>query len=366
MVEICSGIGVSSINLKWKIRPILAVELDPQRCEIYKQLHQHEYSLKILNGDISDPITKAEVIHSINTKHISIAVISTPCTGFSLLGKNKNNEDYLIDRRNYLTFHVLSIIEACSTELNYILIENVIPYATAKFPWNGQFLTITDILKIKFQNTYHIDCQIIDMSLYNVRSSRKRTIIRLWKKGLSWELPHPKKPISLLESIDFLPPIEANQESPIYPLHKAPRLSENIINSLRHTPSGCCAFDNPPEFQPKRADGTLIKAFRSTYCRSSPDKPASTITSGHRGSNCYHYGRLLENGEYSDARNFTILELLIISGIINPDDIKDPNNIPPKARNIIEIFGMHSEVFMRKAIADGIPASFLPTIFKKI
>ena len=107
------------------------------------------------------------------------------------------------------------------------------------------------------------------------------------------------------------------------------------------------------KYFPQKADGTRISAHENQYRRHSWDKPCRTITQNNGVISslcCVHpgYEYTASNGEvlYSDARVFSIYELLIVSSL--PTDW----NIPEWA----------NETLIRNVIGEGIP----PLLVKKI
>lgn len=366
-IEIFAGAGIGTINLTpGKIRIVGMNEIDKKRCSLYERLHQYNgYGINIINGDIRETCIKREIIRLIYRRNISLAIITPPCTGFSSLGKNKKTDDYTRDSRNFLIFHALEIVDETLDLLDYILIENVPQFGKAEFCFDGKKVSFEQLLKTKYGIKYDVFADVYNAKNYNTPQNRERYIIRMCRKGLSWKLPNPKNEISLKDTIGFLPALEPGERSTYYPLHYAPSLHAGIYEALRHTPSGMSAMKNPV-YYPKGRNGERIKGFISTYKRASWDKSGPTITSGVRGSNCFHPGRILQDGTFSDPRNFSLLELLLISSIIKPSDIQNPDNISEKADRIIKIFSDYSEIFLRCCIADGIPSEFLKALFRYI
>ena len=82
---------------------------------------------------------------------------------------------------------------------------------------------------------------------------------------------------------------------------------------MRHTATGCSAFDNPLEYRPTKKDGTPKEYCRSAYRRPKWNDAFPCIlreSDGMGGMITCHPGRLQEDGTYSDARAYTVLELL--------------------------------------------------------
>lgn len=122
----------------------------------------------------------------------------------------------------------------------------------------------------------------------------------------------------LWQVIGNLPSIEAGQSSSLK-WHFAPALTPEEVEVLKHTPTGCSAQDNPEKYKPVRVDGTRSKAaFKASFCRNSWGAPAATVMQHNDNIGSYttlHPGRPLSDGTWSDARVFSILELLYITGL---------------------------------------------------
>jgi DNA (cytosine-5)-methyltransferase 1 len=121
---------------------------------------------------------------------------------------------------------------------------------------------------------------------------------------------------------------------------------------MTYTPSGTSAIYNEKHF-PQKPDGTRISAHENQYRRHNWDKPCRTITQNNGVISslcCVHPGTpfVNKNGEtvYSDARVFSIYELLIVSSL--PKDWPIPD--------------WATETFIRNVIGEGIP----PLLVKKI
>lgn len=104
---------------------------------------------------------------------------------------------------------------------------------------------------------------------------------------------------------------------------------------------------------PKKADGTKVKGFTSSYRRIKWDEPSPAITvrndciSSQRN---VHPGRKLPDGTYSDARVLTPLELMIIDSL--PKDWNVPDDTP--------------ELLIRQVIGDSIPPLMVKRLIEEI
>ena len=219
------------------------------------------------------------------------------------------------------------------------------------YPYKGELLSIKEIIEKIYGRKYTIELKVLDAKDYGVPQTRPRSIIKMYRKGLKWKDPTPKKEITLKESIGHLPSLEPGEKSKIK-WHNSNSPNERIIESLRHTPTGKSALVNE-RYYPKKENGERITGFHNTYKRMSWDSPshARTTYSGSVSShNNVHPGKKLKNGLYSDPRVLTLLETFIVSSI--PNDVDIPEE--------------YSETFIRTVIGEGIPPLFLKEILLPI
>lgn len=334
------GIGETYLN-NIGIHTMVANELLPDRARI----HQYRFpDTKMIQGDIKEK--KAELIKAAQENEVKLLIATPPCQGMSQLGQRRYHED----ERNYLIFDVLEIIDAL--DFDYIFIENVPQFLNMYYPFKGDVLKIEEILNRKYSDKYEIIAGIYNAADYGVPQRRKRTIIRMFKKGLKWAEPQKvEKYITLREAIGHLPSIEAEEKSGIK-YHDGPKCSPRHIEILKHTPSGQSAHDNPV-YYPKKENGDRIKGYHNTYKRLDWDSVCPTRTMNSHsvsGSNNCHPGKLLPDGTYSDARTLSLLELLIVSSL--PEDIDLPDWV--------------SEKQIREIIGEGVPPMMSKAFLKEI
>ncbi len=342
-LSLFSSAGIAEVYLKdCKINILVANELLPKRAKLHEWLYP---DCKMFCGDITD----IKIFNSIKNytikKKCDFLIATPPCQGMSSLGK----KDYSHDKRNYLVFYIMDMIDACN--FNYILIENVPKFLKLYFPYKGKLKLLVDILKEKYSSKYIIDSFVLNAKDYGVPQSRPRGFIRIWKKGLSWGLPIKQKEITLRQAIGNLPSLEPGQDSGIK-WHFAKWANDREIIAMRHTKEGQSALRNPIYF-PKKANGEPIKGFHNTYTRMKWDEPcpARAMNNGNIGGhNNVHPGHPLPNGTQSDARVLTLRELFIVSSL--PPDW----NLPDWC----------TDNFVRQVIGEAIPPKFSFNILNKI
>lgn len=265
-----------------------------------------------------------------------------------MIGKNKSNDQMLADKRNYLIFHSFDIID--EVDPSFVLIENVSRFFKIKFKIDDKFYSIEEIVRNKYGEKYNIDCSIFDASDYGVPQHRERAIIRMWKKGYSWDNPEKQRKITLREAIGDLPSLESGEKSNIKNHYARVHTAQHIL-VMKHTPTGHSAFENPIFYPKNEITGERLKGYAATYKRMDWDKPAPTITMRNdciSSQSNVHPGRLLDDGTYSDARVLSIRELFILSSL-NPD-----LNLPPFA----------SDIQIRHMIGEAVPPKLISEILK--
>ncbi|RAZ52571.1 DNA (cytosine-5-)-methyltransferase [Campylobacter hyointestinalis] len=344
-VSLFSSAGIAEYYLKSSnIEICVANELIEERAKLYKAQYPHA---KMICGDILDDEVFNEIIKNSPNK-VEFLLASPPCQGMSVAGKNRNNDEMLNDKRNFLVFRVIEFIKIKKPD--FILIENVPNFLKLEFSFNNKMLKIEQILKELFCE-YEIRADIYDAADYGVAQFRKRAIIKMYKKGLKWGEPSKEKYISIKKAIGNLPSLEANEKSNIK-WHFARNHSKMHIECMTHTASGKSAFENK-KFYPISKNGKKIKAYNTTYRRMKWDEPAPTITMRNDAISSQqnvHPGRKKPDGTYSDARVLTPLELMILSSL--PKNWAIPDDTP--------------ELLIRKCLGECIPPLLIQKITQKI
>lgn len=335
-----AGIGETYLN-ECNIDICVANELIPRRAELYRKIYP---SSNMICGDIMDDDVFDSILNA--AKDIDFLIASPPCQGMSIAGKNRNQKDMSTDGRNYLierVFQAISILKP-----SFVIIENVPSLLKFKLPFNGNELTVLEILQELFGEEYIIEGKVLNSADYGVPQVRLRAIIKLHKRGLTWDWPKTDAHhITVREAIGDLPSLEAGEKSNIK-WHFARKHSPSHIAWMAHTPTGCTAFDNEKYF-PQKEDGTRIKGYGSSYRRIKWDEPCPTITIRNDAISSQrnvHPGRLLKDGTYSDARVLTPYELMVLNSL--PVDWNIPDDTP--------------EILIRQVIGESIP----PLLIKRL
>ena len=339
--------GIGEMRLSKYIDFKLANELLAVRAKAHKFWHPNT---EMLCGDITDDRIKESIISTALKENVDFVLATPPCQGVSLIGKNKRNDQFIKDERNYLIFHALEIVDKVSPSV--VVIENVDRFLKLFFPYKGEMKNIDSILRDRYGSRYSIDVQVYNAADYGVPQSRRRVIIVMCKDGVTFSRPKViSKQITVREAIGNLPSLESGESSTIKN-HNARKHTAEHIEYMRHTPTGKSAFQNAV-YYPKHKDGRRITGYPYTYKRIDWDKPSPTITMRSDAistTHTVHPGRDLGNGIFSDARVLTMRELFILSSM-NPD-LDLPDGI--------------SESQVRYMIGEAVPPLLLEVICKNI
>ena len=341
-VSLFANVGIAETYIKKQgIQIAVANELMKNRAEFHAQMHPE---CQMIQGDITSDATFEAVAEVAKQEQCDFLIATPPCQGMSLAGKM--HED---DPRNSLIKYVIKLAQ--ELEPTNILIENVPKVLNTYLVHKGKKLKITDFIKNELEPLgYIINPVVVDASDYGTPQSRKRAIF-LISKLRKWELPLKQEKITVREMIEHLPTLESGGTSAIK-YHNAKTHNERHISFLKQTPTGKTALHNKVHY-PKKADGTRIKGYDTTYKRIEWDKPAPTITMANgsvSSQNNVHPGRKLEDGTYSDARVLTLKEIFILTGL--PDDWTPPE--------------WASENLIRQVIGEGVPPKLIESLLSSM
>lgn len=369
-VSLFANVGVAETYLsEVGIDVVVANEINPIRAKFYSHLYP---KTNMIIGDITNDEIQGKIIESCNDNNVDFLIATPPCQGMSLAGKMDP-----LDPRNQLTYYAIKIILAIKPK--YVLLENVPQLLKTKIRINDEELLIPEYIHKELDKYYNFAEQsLVSAKDYDVPQMRKRNIFLLSRKDMkyTWQMPKPKKIITLKDAIYNLPSVdpilkEGYEETiKLFPnfekkkeealkvskFHHPPKHAKKHVIAMMHTPSGCTAFDNV-EYYPKKDNGKRVNGHYNTYRRLDWDKPCRTITqnSGVISSLCcVHPGReyISIGGEklYSDPRCLTIYELFIVSSL--PKDW----NVPDWA----------DDKLIREVIGEGIPPMLIKNIVSNL
>lgn len=373
-LSLFSSVGIAETYLqKHGITIKVANELLHNRV----MFHQHLYPYcDVVEGDINDENIYSLIVKKSKENKCNFIIATPPCQGMSTVGKKLKD-----DPRNRLIIPVVKMIKEIQPKFAFI--ENVPELLYTKILIEEEWISILDYIEKELKDMYVFnDNKIINAMHYGIPQSRERCVILLAHKetGVKWEFPEPSPNIiTLRDSIGDLPPLDPDvtdisheKRNLLFPeyeskkkeamivskWHYPPRHKLRHVVAMQHTPEGKSAWENEI-YYPTLKDGTKSKGYKNTYKRQWWDKPAYTVTkyTSRIGSQENgHPGRVIvasddeETRLFSDARVFSIYELMIVSGL--PVDW----NIPDWA----------SSNLIREAIGEGVPPKLVEVAIKKI
>lgn len=371
VLSLFSNIGVAEAYLEdIGVDVVVANELIPRRAALYSKIYP---KTNMICGDITLDSTMQSLISESKAYGVNLIMATPPCQGMSTVGKQEED-----DVRNSLFIPVLKLVLELKPQ--YVFFENVPMLLQTMVSVDGTKMYITDYIKNVLGELYHISINRIDTSNFSVPQTRERAIILMSRKDMPylWEIPEKDaKKVTMRDAIGHLPSIDPfvrdvsreqlltmfpefekreAQALAISPWNFPPVHIQRQVEIMRHTPTGCTAFDNDIKFRPVKANGAFVKGFKNTYKRQEWDIPAYTVTMDNRkisSQNNVHPGRLIGNDDdgnpiYSDARALTIYELMKIMSL--PDGWNLPLNTQP--------------AFLRSVIGEGIPPLFVKKTFE--
>ena len=372
VLSLFSSGGVAEAHLEdLGIEILIANEIKKDRCKFYKHLYP---KTEMIEGDITNNLIKKRIIDQSFKKKINCIIATPPCQGMSIAG-NMNK----LDPRNQLITYGIELIKKIKPK--YLMLENVPLQLTTKIEHKGKIVLIPDFIQEQLKDLYNFNNNFLVKTMdYGIPQMRKRNIFLLVRKDLNffWNFPKPKNKIqNLKDALKNVPSIDpllregAEETFKMFPefekkrkiglktskWHYPPTHAKRHVEWMMKTPSGKTAFDNKYYF-PQKENGKKISGHYNHYRRHSWDKPSRSLTQNNgviSSLACVHPGYCIIEGNekkriYSDARCFSIYELLIISSLpLNW-------NIPKWAK----------ENDIRKIIGEGIPSLLVKYIFEEL
>lgn len=349
---------------------VLANELIYERALFYSEVYPHT---EMICGDITDDNVRASIINKAIEQKVDFIIATPPCQGMSKLGSMSPN-----DVRNQLVYYAVDVIKKVKPK--FILLENVPQALITKIEVDGKVMLIPDYLRQELGDLYNInEDQRVKAMDHGVPQMRPRCIFLFARKDtkIVWDFPAiQEKVVTLKEALKNIPSLdpllrEGYEETiKMFPdfeqkkaqglavskWHYPPTHSKRHVEWMMHTPSGTSAIYNEL-YYPQKKDGSRISAHENQYRRHSWDKPCRTITQNNGVISslcCVHPGYPIEQSDnetlYSDARVFSIYELLIVSSL--PTDWP----IPSWAK----------ENLIRNVIGEGIPPLLVKNIMLEL
>lgn len=187
-VDLFAGAGGIMIGMKNAgLKPLLCADFDKS----VAITHERNYpEIPFVQGDLSDPNVKKEVLKKIGKQKVDLVVGGPPCQGFSVFGKRRfvNTKGHLAkdDLRNKLVFTFMDYVNELKPK--WFLMENV-PGLISMDGGNVLKALLAESKKMGY-NT--LEYRVINTADYGVPQKRKRFILIGNKTGQMIPFPKPK------------------------------------------------------------------------------------------------------------------------------------------------------------------------------
>lgn len=312
-------------------KPTVACEIVPNRAKFYQEMHP---GVHMVAKSIADVDAKTEVIKWCKKTHTDLIVFTLACQGSSTMS-GKTADEKSADPRNYLFMDALDVVKAIKPK--WVICENVVQYYNVRI--GDQ--TSEQIMRARLEKAgYSVAFYTLNAADYGTPQARMRRYMLAYRGNKTWDVSAPTTPkhLTVRNAIGHLETLEPGQESKTDRLHKAPNVRDNLVNVIKHIPSGGKLSDNPAPYNVAyKMDGVtpVSYKFAGVFQRADWDKPAHTILTGS-GSTMAQFG--LHPGHcvgqdkdglaiYDNCRPFTIRELILLTGLPETFDFpKDMSN----------------------------------------
>ena len=367
------GVGTSLLEKNTNIKIVVANEKDPRRGKAHRRLYP---DCETIIGAIDEPNTFDKIIEANKRHGAKLLLASPPCQEASLQNNSKNKGT---THRAALFEDTLNVVR--SVDYDYVFIENVPQWLGSRPAAALSILgdkTIGEYIIEELETLgYNVTVGIVSAADYETAEDRERAIILACKKELGcWNFPkkHKFRP-TVFEAIGLMKSLEAGDIDPDNKWHYGLPLSEHEIEFLKHTPTGCSAWDNIVMYQPKNKSGSNSGAlFQRGFSRMNPAAPSPTITSDSGqigGLATIHFGRPLSDGTYSDSRVLSIAEILAIIGC--EADFLEPLNAPKSNEDDFDSLTWENnmlikpdEHFVREVLGEHVCPKFMLNIMSTL
>ena len=274
VVDFFSGCGGTSAGLRAAgMEIILGLDNNRDAAQTFKTNFPEA---AFVEADICHLSTEALEPYLENTEHPLLFSGCAPCQPFSKQNTTWKRDDDQLS----LLFEFFRFVEYYLP--HFVFVENVprLGQTIAK----GKRKMIVTFIKFLESLGYQVSDDILRAQDYGVPQRRKRLVL-IASRGQRIELPHrthgPGTPhadySAVWDWIGDLPEIEAGEEHPIVPNHRAARLSELNLQRIQATPVGGGRRDWPQELH-LECHSKDYRGHTDVYGRMHKDRPASGLT----------------------------------------------------------------------------------------
>lgn len=190
-----------------------------------------------------------------------------------------------------------------------------------------------DFVRLLRDEGYEVWADTVKCERYGLPQNRRRHVLLASKLGpIALIPPTHDTPVSVREIIGNLPPLEAGQQNPVDPLHRAATLSDLNLQRIRHSVPGGSWNDWPEALRADCHRKQSGKTFSSVYGRMKWEEPSPTMT-----TLCYGFG----NGRFGHPeqdRAITLREAAMLQSF--PKDYHFvPENSPVLFKQVGRMIG---------------------------
>jgi len=274
-----------------------------------KHAYEHNMGASFYQRDVAS-LSAADLENVFLPNKKRVLVGCAPCQPFSTY--NPNNED---PKWNLVNSFSRIIVD---TLPDIVSMENV--PQLKKFS-NGKMFK--NFVKTLEDNGYNVDYDILYCPDYGLAQTRSRLVLLASRLGPIY-LPkktHKGAHRDVRSEIGDLPKLEAGQEHPDDPMHKAPALSELNMKRIQASKPGGTWRDWPKDIVAECHTRDKGKNYSSVYGRMSWDAPSPTITTQFFG---FGNGRF---GHPEQDRALSLREGAMLQGF--PENYQF---VPPKSK----------------------------------
>lgn len=254
---------------------------------------------------------------------ITVLCSCAPCTGFSRTNPENHLKD---DPRNALVPRSALFVKEFSPDI--FLMEN------ARELLQGNQTHHFEDLRRRLREDYRVRGWIHMLNQFGLPQKRERAMVIAVRKDSDLEIHSledlwrghtvREEATHVRNAISHLPPIEAGEKHPEYPMHRAPSMTKNVRKRMNYIPrdggSWTDLSDEPKSWKyltksmRRKIENDNLGSFPDVYGRMAWDEPAPTIK-----RECSHIG----NGRYShpeQTRLCSPLEMALLQGF--PEDYR--------------------------------------------
>ena len=273
--------------------------------------YQRNIGITPMDADLAI-LSPTELRRSLGLKRgeLDVLISCAPCTGFSQKNARNHSED---DPRNGLVPRTAEFVEELQPE--FLVMENVKELLTGNQSHHFR------LLKQRLEKSgYSLWAEVHDLSEYGLPQKRRRALLLARRSNSIIGLPPSRQRArTVRETIGHLPPIQAGEEHPSDPMHRAPSMTGRVLDRIKSIPKDGGSWAdimNDPTISRDRREYLLIPSmfrarpgsFPDVYGRLWWDRPAITIT-----RECAHVG----NGRYTHPeqdRLLSVREMALLQG----------------------------------------------------